>query len=363
MSLKLLYISNKSKPNIQQNSISTPMTKPNIQQNSISIPTQVVKNIPIIKNIAIPITQKSSIQFMNMQKQVKKLPEISIVKSPETIVEKKSNETLSDKQKNKLMEKMLIYKNISSIKKFNYVINLNRRQDRWTNFLKIIEKTNLKNETFIRIEAYDAKIHQEELKRISSDIYKNIINTFIKNKTYFKKSGELGCLMSHVLTLDAIIKNKDINQNDYVSIFEDDIDYCIDFEKNYEKLQNINLNKLNIDFLYTGGRNLKNYNNKHELFQETINENIYYRPYNINNINPMYYDRCTFSYIVRKSACNKILININNAIDRNFKDLAIDHIYTNCMRNIRMFDFLPHLFYSPLIYNSDVQINTHSIHF
>jgi GR25 family glycosyltransferase involved in LPS biosynthesis len=246
-------------------------------------------------------------------------------------------------------------------KKINYVINLKRRQDRWNNFLEKIEKTNLKNETFIKIDGFDAKNYKDEIKRIlkfPNNIYKKIIDLFIKKKTYFTKGGEFGCLISHIIVLDNIIRNEQINQNDYITIFEDDIDYCINFEKNYEKLQNCNLNKLNIDFLYIGGRNIKNYDYKHQLFEDTINENIYYRGHNINNNNSIHYDRCTSSYIVRKSACNKIINNIYNAIDNNFHIIAIDHIYNNCMKNIRTFEFIPHLFYSPLIFNSDVQVNT-----
>jgi len=41
--------------------------------------------------------------------------------------------------------------------------------------------------------------------------------------------GVLECLISHLL--QEIINNKDIEDNDYVGIYEDDIFYCDNFDK------------------------------------------------------------------------------------------------------------------------------------
>ena len=45
--------------------------------------------------------------------------------------------------------------------KYNYVINLNRRTDRWNNITKIINDTCLKNHNFIRFSAIDGNNFNE----------------------------------------------------------------------------------------------------------------------------------------------------------------------------------------------------------
>jgi len=256
-------------------------------------------------------------------------------------------------------------KNILSFKKkYNYVINLNRRKDRWDNFLNKIKGTSLEKEDFIRIEAFDALFYQKELIRLSTNNFVlNLFKLFKKNNISFMKPGELGCLLSHVITLQEIIKNENINEDEYVTIYEDDFEYCENFEKNYEILKNIKIENINVDFIYIGGRNSKNFNIKHKLFMSTTDDNLFFRQNNFSNIDRYNYDRGTFSYIVKKSSCNKILNNIKGAIENNVKLIAIDHIYTKNMKEIQMFDFLPHLYYSTLIVDSDVQKIIKPIHF
>jgi hypothetical protein len=36
---------------------------------------------------------------------------------------------------------------------------------------------------------------------------------------------------------------------------------------------------------------------------------------------------------------------------------AIDYVYTCAFNKINMFDFMPHLYYSPVNYNTDIQGN------
>ena len=60
--------------------------------------------------------------------------------------------------------------------------------------------------------------------------------------------GVLGCLMSHLMLLQEIINNKDIEDNDYVGIYEDDIFYCDNFDKKYNEFKKINLSDYNVDF-------------------------------------------------------------------------------------------------------------------
>ena len=51
--------------------------------------------------------------------------------------------------------------------KLNYVINLKRRQDRWNEFENNKNKTVLKDEKFIRFEAFDGFDFDNEVKRFN----------------------------------------------------------------------------------------------------------------------------------------------------------------------------------------------------
>lgn len=263
--------------------------------------------------------------------------------------------TLSEK----VEEPVVIYDN----NYYNYVINLNRRKDRWDNFLKTINKTILKNEKFIKIEAFDGNFFMSELKRVNilnNTLIKNIIDSCVKNINHFRNKGEIGCLISHLIVIQTIINNENIKEEDYVTIYEDDIVYCKNFETNYKNLKKLDLNKLNIEFLYLGGRHSEDYNTIHKSL-EKIDDNVYFRNNSIikelskKTKDYKNWDRCTFSYIIRKSCCYKILDNIYKSIEEHNSLLAIDHLYVNNMDNLLMFDYLPHLFYSPSHGDSDIQ--------
>jgi hypothetical protein len=76
-----------------------------------------------------------------------------------------------------------------------------------------------------------------------------------------------------------------------------------------------------------------------------------YRNYN--------WDRCAFSYVVKKSSCKKLIdvISINFVKKENglIRFEAIDFIYACANKELKMYDFYPHLFYSPLNHKTDIQ--------
>ena len=247
------------------------------------------------------------------------------------------------------------FTNVSNIK-FNYVVNLDRRPDRYTTFLNTINKSSLINETFIRFSAFDGSKYQEEFTKYNLNDHQLIKK--LKEVKLIVPKGVFGCMMSHLLILESIRDDINISPNDFIGIYEDDIILSDSFEENYKKLQESNLNDLDIELLYLGGRFRSDYNNISNMYQQTSNPNIYYRN-NHDQLQEEDWCRCTFSYVIRKSACDKL---INCIIDdfltpkygANYK--PIDHIYTDAYLKIRTFDFFPHLYYGELNQaTSDIQ--------
>jgi GR25 family glycosyltransferase involved in LPS biosynthesis len=102
----------------------------------------------------------------------------------------------------------------------NYIINLDRRTDRWESINKIINSTCLKDNNFIRFSAFDGKILNEEIKKYNLESHPIIKK--LKEKNIEVAGGLLGCFLSHITVLQKIIDNTDINSSDYVGIYEDD---------------------------------------------------------------------------------------------------------------------------------------------
>jgi len=257
--------------------------------------------------------------------------------------------------------------------KLNYVINLKRRQDRWNKFENNKNKTVLKDETFIKFEAFDGFDFDNEVKRFNIDDHEIFKSMKTKNISILK--GELGCLLSHLLLLTNIMNNNEINDDDYVGIYEDDIFYCTNFNEKYNEFRKIDLDKMNIEFIYLGGQfnidfDCKNTNNFNSMFEKTENVNIF-RRYNYIYDNNWF--RCTHSYVIKKNICQKLInliissysskyintkrYNYNIIKKTCYKFNPIDHIYANDINQINKYDYLPHLFFSPLNYESDIQDN------
>lgn len=136
------------------------------------------------------------------------------------------------------------------IEKFNYkrnkyklqtlLVNLDRRKDR---FNKFINKYGDEYPNIFRFSAIDGKTFDFNPYKNLFDVseynkYKNIKNSY--NHHCFKK-GVLGCSMSHYTIWDMIYKNKELKDDDYVLVLEDDIQLVDNF--------NIKLNKL-LEYLH-----------------------------------------------------------------------------------------------------------------
>jgi GR25 family glycosyltransferase involved in LPS biosynthesis len=240
-------------------------------------------------------------------------------------------------------------------------INLDRRIDRNEDTIK----------KFINILGFNP----DNIKRFSAIDGSNIIDE-LKNKNYIDdelikilqsanlniKTGELGCLLSHYFLLKEILNDSSISNNSYVFMFEDD------FFINTSYLESTNLtdilNKLNAseldnenlwDMIYFGGRFKQNFFpsdfNIKNFFSHSF-DNFYLRIEG----NGYDWDRTTHNYLIKKKNISKILNCILNYYSNEVKPtIQIDSLYNSFSSKLNMYDYFPHLFYSPMNYSTDIQ--------
>jgi GR25 family glycosyltransferase involved in LPS biosynthesis len=252
-----------------------------------------------------------------------------------------------------------------SQKKYNYIINLDRRHDRWESITKLIQSSpSLSKENFIRFSAFDAFDFAKEVIRFNIENHPIINDMKINNKNL--KVGEIGCYFSHLFLLKEIMENNEIFDNQFVSIYEDDFDLTNSFESNYTIFNEIDVEKYDIDLLYSGGRFWDEYNpteidnnyfqrvtedywkdyNKIDSLdscrnnKEQIIPHLYYRKKQLPN--EIEWDRTTSAYKIKKSSCKKIY----NLLIKNFIEncKAVDHVLISLHNDIRIYDYFPHLF-------------------
>ena len=235
----------------------------------------------------------------------------------------------------------------------NYIINLDKRIDKWREVIDLINSSKeLSKETFIRISAFDGKDYKNEL--IRYNLTNNIVYNYVKKYKIQIQLGVFGCYMSHLITLYNIIQNNDIKEDDYVGIYEDDFKLTKNFDKKYKKFKKINLKELDVDFIYLGGRFESGF--KCDGLEKTTHPNVFFRKEEC--VSDENWGRTTHSYIVKKSICKKLIELITSRFINKLLDFkAIDNIYQNLHKEIKMFDYFQHLYYSEINYKTDIQTN------
>jgi GR25 family glycosyltransferase involved in LPS biosynthesis len=247
-------------------------------------------------------------------------------------------------------------------------INLDRRIDRYNETIQKLYRLGFIKDNIKKFSAIDGKNLINDLK--NKNYSDNIIFSAIKNVKLNYKTCEFACLLSHYFLLNEIKNDSSINDNSIVFVFEDDFFV----NENYLNVNPLNeiLNKLNKfnniingnwNMIYFGGRFTINFIPFNFAFFKNIYENFYLKfkgfGYDVN--------RTTHCYVVKKNnvekICNAIL---NNFIDNPEPIMAIDKFY-ECS-NLIMYDYFPHIFYSPANYTSDIQfsntiIKTNDINF
>lgn len=218
-----------------------------------------------------------------------------------------------------------------------FVINLERRPDRYNEFVTNIKKNGFNIDSIIRIDAVDGK-------KLNSSDYK------------ISNLGVVGCHLSHRKIWNEVINDETINDDDIVLIFEDDVhftknNFCDRFKNVIEKFKNIKGDK----FLYIGGRFHENYTPTNKGFKTfTKIEGELFK--NQNNLKG-----CTLTshaYVLTKGVCKNLY---NNSCKGNPYEL--DHFLKNCNEKLNIvYECIPHLCYSPICYKTDIQYCAKSVH-
>lgn len=216
---------------------------------------------------------------------------------------------------------------------FSYVLNLDRRPDRWAKFTALEEPKFL---NYVRVSAVDGTqlIPTEQLQRI------------FDGNDYNMRKGMVGCAMTHICLYVNFVNDIKTKDNDMMLIMEDDIEFVPDFQK---KLFHLINNTKNWDLLYLG----------HHVWKKHITDDTY------NKEKMPVAERWdsatslrqsiggTTAYIITKQGARKLLEFINTHGMTN----GIDTVQQKAGDFINLYYPTPHLVYSSC-HTTDKQTDT-----
>jgi GR25 family glycosyltransferase involved in LPS biosynthesis len=253
--------------------------------------------------------------------------------------------------------KNFIEKRIQQKKISIYYINLLRREDRNSEFLEKVEKTNLFSCPISRYDGIDGTQLEQELitKGLANDIVIGALQHELNRKNSSMQKPVLACFLSHYFLLKKILKEC---STEMVLIFEDDVFFSKNnFTDIFKEIQDF---KEPWDIMYLGGRWEPNFvpngdweyfEKKTETLYKRLQTNELYLEQLGKNLN---LDRGAMGYLINTKSIKKILHKMINFIFvKPFQ--AIDAIYVGL--DLDAYDYFPHVFYSPIYYNkSDIQL-------
>ena len=222
-----------------------------------------------------------------------------------------------------------------------YILNLDRRPDRWDKFL--INSSELKFLQFERFNAVDG------YKVISTTQLQRIFN----NNDYNMKVGMVGCLMSHIKMCIELINS----EYDIYCILEDDIEITTNFENKFLNIIK-QLKNTNWDLVYLG-HHLRNLNDKeysyNKQIQPVIEQTNVYNSFQISLGG-------TIGYLITKSGAIKLL----DFISENGSTNCIDTLQQKSANILNIYYCNPHLIYSECFrdennIDTDIQNNNKSL--
>lgn len=229
------------------------------------------------------------------------------------------------------------------------VINLDRRPERWDIFLKKQKNTALQKYNAERFSAINGVDILEDIgkKKLTGD---PIFKLLSKLNTEIAK-GELGCLLSHYFVFKEIMLDDNLQENDLVLVFEDDVFFTdYDIQKYLNHIDEF-IKTNTFDILYVSGRWKPHYIPKNLSFFDRKSRHMFLRM----NGSGYDWDRGNIAYILTKNGAKKFYHNVLNYFEKNKIWTAIDKIVPIKNENIVSYDFFPHIFYSPVDYQTDIQ--------
>jgi GR25 family glycosyltransferase involved in LPS biosynthesis len=220
-----------------------------------------------------------------------------------------------------------------------YVINLDRRQDRYESF-----KERLKNEG----------INPKVVKRFSAVDGKKM------EKIENKNMSEIACFISHYNIWKKVRENKKLKEEDLIWIMEDDIQFNESFKKYFQFImKDFKETSKGPKFLHIGGRWVRDFYplNNLEKFQ-VFKNNLYIRDNELCQRlnNPWHYDRTTHSIILNKGSCIELckICEKENSVYNLPVDSFLNVININ-NNEIKFYECLPHLVWAEDGNDTDIQ--------
>ena len=213
--------------------------------------------------------------------------------------------------------------------KKSFVINLDKRVDRYKEFC---ESLPFDYNIVERFSATDGSL----LKRNDGNV------------------GEIGCHISHKRLLENIFNDEDIQDDDLILIFEDDVFFNDTFESDFKyaidmyKKFKINDNSV----LYIGGRFHEDFVPKNLHGWKKLDDNFFIRNKNTKTIANKDKNRGTFVLIFNKYIIKKLFNSLQNIGENTHIDSHYNTFFENS--DIDFFEIFPHICYSPLNYKSDI---------
>lgn len=248
------------------------------------------------------------------------------------------------KQQKRFQEK-LNESNLAQPKQF-FCINLDRREDRWKEFLaKKPHEINVE-----RFSAIDGKfLFSYDLTEIEKKIP-------LKGNGGTYGNGVVGCFLSHYRLWKKISSDDGLLDDDSVFIFEDDAHFVQDWrDRFYFTFSEIKDKEW--DLVYVGGRFWPNFApfpaalDKHF---DKVTDSVY--KFKDSQLNPNLH-RTTHAYAIRKSGAIKGCKEVEKMLQEKPERFGpIDEFLNDRHTNPLIgFDFVPHLCWSPMDYRTDVQ--------
>jgi hypothetical protein len=124
-----------------------------------------------------------------------------------------------------------VKENVKEEKSKTYVVNLDRRVDRWENF----KKNAIEIDNYERFSAVDGKLIKNTTQ----------LQQIFESNDYYMRRGMVGCLLSHVKIYTELINS----EYHYFTILEDDVEFTPDFKN---KFNNIMKQVNNWDLIFLG---------------------------------------------------------------------------------------------------------------
>ena len=222
-----------------------------------------------------------------------------------------------------------ILNNISQFKEKQpntYVINLERRPDRKKQTKDTFSAGGIQESEYTFFKAIDGK---------ALVVTEDIVKLFLEND-FGNRRGVIGCALSHYTLWKQLIND---TMNEYYIIYEDDIRLCDGYK---EKLYSLQQNLTGIDIVWLGFHVRREHVSKqHEQYSTPVQTDTHI------------YIGGTFSYLITKSGCQKLLAYIEtNGIKH-----GIDYLMKICPGLI-MYNPQPHLVFSDWVETQSSSIDT-----